>query len=523
MCPILQKHELAIIGRLGRFVAVLFWLLISAGRPALAQTSSQGRDTDKNTRSSKDRKRNPELESIVDLATGVPPEFGADSLLRLAESGKIADPALKLSFVEKAFYLSESVQQPVKLAAMPGALVDTRSGYIAHAFRLNLDKLSLQSRAVVDVLPLDHAKGEKLFEQIRFPTLKPLSCDEPLIYDPSSYYDALASVLERGVTIRANNERRIMTLLQPAVTQISSHTQVSPVAKTLMSLNLTSEQLVDMTTFFAGSLDQLQGDERSFAVVATKYSAFGALARLVSKLNGAGLPSANLVQVLRQYVIRNLQATRCVDIDPAEKTALPRAAMDFNELFGTALISASLHPITSSDIQNYKLGPAAQFQPYWQTSPAKELLAGIKKLRFGTGETPVPMSERKTNSWNTQLSDFLAELESWKPTSREDAEDFFHEKCVLYMGLIDLIPPGPSQLNVIRSYVTFLELNSIEGTNRIEWYWHVENLLEQLPADRDNKTRMQVLEAFRNSRDLTLNLYEQIDALLSPVAAPRAL
>jgi hypothetical protein len=510
---------LAIIVRLGRFVVVLSLLITSAGRPALAQTSLQERDTDKNIPSSKDRKPNPQLESIVDLAMGVPPEFAADSLLRLVESGKIADLAVKLSLVEKAFYLSESAQQPVKLTAMPGALVDTRSGYLSHAFRLNLDKLSLESRAVVDVLPLDRAKGEKLFEQIRFPTLKPLSCDEPLLYDPSSYYAALASTLERRVTNGATSERRIMPLLQPAVTQISSHTQVSPVAKTLVSLNLSSGQLVDMTTLFAGSLEQLQGDERSFEVVATKYSAFGALARLVSKLDGAGLPSANLVQALRQYVIRNLQGTRCVDIGQTEKMPLPRAATDFNELFGAALISLSLYPIRSNDLQNYTLGPAPQFQAYWQSSPAKELLTGIKTLRFGTGETAVPMSERKTNSWNTQLSDFLAELESWKPKNREDAEDFFHEKCVLYVGLVDLIPPGPDQWNVIRSYVTFLELNSIEGTNRIEWFWHVENLLERLPADRENKTRMQVLELFRTSRDLTLNLYARVDALLSPVAA----
>jgi hypothetical protein len=197
--------------------------------------------------------------------------------------------------------------------------------------------------------------------------------------------------------------------------------------------------------------------------------------------------------------------------------------MDFNELFGAALVSASLHPIGSNDLQNYTLGPAPQFQPYWQSSPAKELLAGIKKLRFGTGETPVPMSERETNSWSTQLSDFLAELESWKPTNREDAEDFFHEKCVLYVGLVDLIPPGPGQLNVIRSYITFLELNSIEGTNRIEWYMHVEDLLGRLSAEGNNKTRTQVLEVFRTSRDLTLNLYARVDALLSPGTVPPAL
>src|SRR2546430_2370278 len=115
-----------------------------------------------------------------------------------------------------------------------------------------------------------------------------------------------------------------------------------------------------------------------------------------------------------------------------------------------------------------------------------------------------------------------SKLESWEPTDSEETEDFFHEKCVLYVGLVDLIPPGTEQSKVIRSYVTFLELNSFEGTNRIEWFWHVGDLLERLSAERENKGRTQVLEAFRNSRDPTLNLYARVETWLSQAAAPPA-
>ena len=104
-------------------------------------------------------------------------------------------------------------------------------------------------------------------------------------------------------------------------------------------------------------------------------------------------------------------------------------------------------------------------------------MVGIQKLRFGEGETPISLAERSKSSWSTQLNDFLAELESWKPTNSEELEDFFHEKCVLYVGLVDLIPPGSEQSKVIQSYVTFLELNSLEGTNRMEWFLHVDDLV----------------------------------------------
>ena len=76
-------------------------------------------------------------------------------MLRLVESAKITNPLLKTKFLERAFYLAESAQQPIKLVGIPGSLVDTRSGYLAMAFRLNLDKLSLQSKAVIDLLQLD--------------------------------------------------------------------------------------------------------------------------------------------------------------------------------------------------------------------------------------------------------------------------------------------------------------------------------------------------------------------------------
>ena len=103
----------------------------------------------------------------------------------------------------------------------------------------------------------------------------------------------------------------------------------------------------------------------------------------------------------------------------------------------------------------------------------------------------------------------------WKSTDEEEEDDFFHQKCVLYVGLIDLIPPGPEQSKVIRSCVTFLELNSVEGTNRIEWFLHVKDLLDRLSATKEDKGKRQVLDVFRDSRDPTLNLYARVEAWLS--------
>src|SRR5450432_753900 len=84
-------------------------------------------------------------QSIVELSRSVPPEFAADALLRVVESGKIVDAAAKRGLVEQAFRQAAMVKFPVRMRGIAGSLVDTRSGYLSRAYDLKLDSLSLQS------------------------------------------------------------------------------------------------------------------------------------------------------------------------------------------------------------------------------------------------------------------------------------------------------------------------------------------------------------------------------------------
>jgi len=452
------------------------------------------------------------------MTAEVPQEFGADALLRLVESNTIIGRSKKVEALEKAFFLAESAQQPVKLRTIPGSLVDTRSGYRAAAYQLNFDRLSLQSRAVRDLLPLDPAKARKLYEQIRFPTLTPLGCEQTLVYDVGSYYETLAVVLNGAYTAKEKAEGSSIALLQSVISDLRSHAQVGPVARTLATVGLSSSQLANLSNLFVSSLQRLQGDERSFAVAATKFDALGALAQLTGALDSANISTPAIVQMIREYVVSNIQGIRCSDTGRIDQGSLPIAAADFNELFRNALLRSTLFPIGLDELQGSKLGPALVFHPFWQTSPARELLVGAKKLRFGVGNTPISLEERTTTGWNIELTDFLSELESWRPTSSEEQEDFFHQKSVLYESLIELIPSGPEQLKVIRSFVTFLELNSFAATNRIEWFLHVEDLLARLRTEKAVNGEHAVLDAFRDSRDAVLNLYGQVE-ILAPLSS----
>src|ERR1700694_4052451 len=91
-------------------------------------------------------------QSIVELSRSAPPEFAADALLRVVESGKIVDAAAKRSLVEQAFRQAATAKFSVRMRGVAGSLVDTRSGYVSRAYDLKLDSLSWQSRALRDML-----------------------------------------------------------------------------------------------------------------------------------------------------------------------------------------------------------------------------------------------------------------------------------------------------------------------------------------------------------------------------------
>ena len=113
----------------------------------------------------KEEKKSAEIESFIMHAQSVPAEFSADLVIQLVRSGKIKERKRRQDLLIEAFYTAAKAKQPLKLAALPGSAVDSRLGYRANAFRLGLDSLSLQSRAIKALLPLNKKRARQLFDE----------------------------------------------------------------------------------------------------------------------------------------------------------------------------------------------------------------------------------------------------------------------------------------------------------------------------------------------------------------------
>ncbi|HVI10448.1 MAG TPA: hypothetical protein VND65_19325 [Candidatus Binatia bacterium] len=455
-------------------------------------------------------KINPEIQSIIDGAANAPPEFGADILIRLAESNKLAGPSAKIDLLTKAFNLAAGAEQPVKRAAGLGVF-DAHSALLARAYRMNIDRLSLQSRAVADLAPLNAAKARQLFDQIQFPALAPVSCEERLSYDVDLYYEALGKTVV--ATPAGKDKNRTVVFLSPFVSSFQSHAQLKPAAALLVALRLSPPDLAQLANTFAGSLAQLHGDERSFANAVTGPGgarATAAIADLIGALDEKQLSGSGLLRAYRQYLVTNFSDVRCASARPqSDQDGLPPAIRGFNQQFRAELLALQIAPVSAEELKSARIVAPPQSTPYWQTQQAKKLMAELRALRSGGDETSESGNDsEKRAPVSAQVTDFLAEIDSWQPQD-EPVADVFHEKSILYDGALDLAPAA-QRSQIINSFVGFLQQYSSQLPTRLEWILPADDWLSGRKGGDDRK---EVIQAFLNSGDPVLTLYARLERL----------
>ncbi len=396
--------------------------------------------------------------SIADLANAAPPEFAADALLRIVESGKLADRNARRALAEQAFQLAATAKFPVRMQGLPGTTTDTASGSLSQAYGLKLDVVSLQSRAVIAMLLLDQGKGREMFAQIVKPTLAPLTCDDALAYEPTEYYGALTDVVNEGFTPKEKAKEEHINVLLDALAQVTSPLQLAPLASAIQDAGVTPAQRQMLWTRLTGLLENMQPDERSFAASLTGLSGW----------NTPGLQPA-----LEKYRQKN---------HGCETDAAPQ----------------------SSDQQASKKPSTPKLDRYWQSANARQLLEAGKKLRFASSDQLYSDADRATTQWQQQLADYLNLIADWTQDQQESDADYYHEKCLVYISLLDLVPPGSQSDKILADFVDFISNSGLYQQSPAEWFVEPHTLLDRSASN--TARHLKVLDAYQLSGNPVLAL-----------------
>ncbi len=404
----------------------------------------------------------PNLRPLVNTALASPPEFAANALLRIVESGKVDDKPARMELIERAFRLATSAHEPYRKAALSGVIQDYRGSIQANAYGLQLDRVSLQTRAVRQMLALDKKAARELFLEIPRPAIAPLTCDDTLGPDLSDLYKTLALVASQTFSPAEERHDDHISLLLDYVATVSSPLQLAPAAELIRTANVNAAQRQLLGAKFAAAMETVQPDDRSFA---------GVTAALTPLITSDMMPS------FQRFIAGHASAQRCpAGVQPA---------------------------ITAGMVGGGQ--PAADAPADFKRMSQDEM-----NLMFTSGQM-VTAAERGTAAWQQRLQDFLTQLAGWTQASDGSPAAFYHQKMYLYMGLLD-VTSGDVRSGIVDQMLQFASQSDLENNEPEEWFYDL--------SVADQRTRYgpvpgrEVLDGFERTGDPALVLASALDRTL---------
>lgn len=445
-----------------------------------------------------------EVDDFIAKVSSSSPEVSADLLIRIAQSKLISDKKRKLSLLEEAYQRGSDAQKKLRMKRWTG-LVDTPSGYLSAAYDLELDEVSIKTRAVRTMLSLDAARGRELFVQIPRLKLRPLSCSDDLGYELTSFYQTLKEVQQKSFTRKEMSEGSGLRFIQPYIADVESPAQIAPVVDLIVDSDLTSSEINVLLSTLVSALKKVQDDPKSFGLSLTSGGLANSLQKLIKKSRDNDVDSAPVLNAFKTYFLREL-SVQCPDmrVGSEQKNPLQVEFSRVNKWFINSI---------SEDELKAQIGERSNETPFWAAPESRSFLMKIKRLRFGTGHTALTEEERNNDDWQRELRQLLTELGQWSGSGDDTESAVFHEKCNLYDALFSLAPNNSLRTEVLLAFASYLRGSSMQESSHIEWLLHGHNLLKK--TQNLGPERLKIINLFNSSTTQALQLYSQLDDLAS--------
>ena len=455
-----------------------------------------------------------------------PPELAADLLIRIAESPKVTDKAFKIELLERAFALAPSAKFKLRLwrSFGRGSSTDSDTGAVATALRDGLDTLSLQSRVVRDLLPLDRARAMDLFVAIPPLAIPRLTCKDAIVYSAEAYYEMIEAVFRQGFTAKERKDEKDVELIRSTLARMNSPSELD-VAVELVLIPEVARHFEMLLATYNGALRQMQADDRTFSIGLHVGGAITGISSLRQAAANRGLSTYAQSDALRFFLVRHLAAARCAD--SVEPQGLGRGAVSLVKYFNSDLSKDALNstgeqvpPITPEEVNPTRVEGRAEVFVYWETPRTKKLLMDMKRLRFGDdlGPKALTSEQRNERAWERSVREFLKDLQRWNSDHEESEANYFHMASIIYHGLIDLIPARDLKTEVLRSYISFLAGSPMRRESPPEWYTHAKRILRGL-SDLTPDERAWIREEIKAGGDVVMSVLIDMETLAPP--APR--
>jgi hypothetical protein len=447
-------------------------------------------------------RRDPAIESLIEDAAALPPEFNADVLIRIAGNTRVADLDWKRELLEDAFvraYGAPVAYRRTSVSVPP----DSRQGALTRAYDTQIARVPLQVRAAQLMAFIAPLRARELFEWIDL-DLAPAACGDVLVPAVDEYYGALSALAR--TTFSASERGDALRFLELYMWRAHLPTEMPAVARALIRFRPTALEAMYLETLYGHLLDAGTIDPRGFSTA--DIDIVGRSADLQGADKERNVPGWFVMDALKSYLLKHLKGPRCAD--SVTEGLVPSAFNAAARALHADPIS-EVTPISADNIRPARLLGGARIDLYWQTFDARRLYEMWLGLR-GTGANPVPERVRRTDAWRESADRFITQLNQWTGRSEASERDYFYQKATLFSNLLELMPVSPVRLRALTDFIDFMRRADTDRDQRALWFVFVNRLLELSRGDNRRET-LALMEA---SGHPTLSVYARLERMMPP-------
>lgn len=421
-----------------------------------------------------DSGRTHRLVDLVSAARIAPAELAVETLVSLVEKGNSRDSQWRRDIIEESYRLSEEVRNPVRLIVVPvrGVPVDTHAGYLSYAHSLKLDRVSLRSRIIRQMLVIDKDRARQMVFEIGGKLdLKPLECSDTLVPEVSAIYAVVADVAKKSFSEKEVEEGVRGLFVAPWFENIESPVQIGPALDLLSQMQGSPAERHLLFSAFSRAIRKDFKDDRSFTFAVERDRLAAKIAKLVS---GPDDPAgkADISSAFREFLVKNFRASRCRDNEIKNTEQIPAVVRDANFLFADKAL-------TAEEILHTELTGEPKVVHYWRSAQARQLMRQFQDIR--TQKERLNEFEDRIVELEAKVGAFLGNLSSWNPSDDETESSVFNQKCVLFGSLASTVPEGKMRRSVVGTYLRYLSNSPLQKESYIEWLYFTRRVASGFP------------------------------------------
>lgn len=432
-------------------------------------------------------------DEFLAVAASSAAEIGADLILHGLEQGVI-NPKRKLELLNVAEGLIWQVKYPARIQNLvaAGRTTDSSIGMLTMGLDRRLDRRSLTARLVDLYLPLSPEKARGALEAFASSPLTPLSCSEGYAWRGEDEVHAARAILERGFSSAERKKGLEFRYLIDFINRMDNVSQVEPILELLVLVPLSSEQMQEALSAVGSFFARTRTESRSLQVILSPSigQRFRELSNVAQKRH---LNISAPLSEFRKLLLRAALHVRCGDSDIVRRVDIFMVTMRtvWDELVPVGTGVEAL-PEREELISKESKGNAIA-EVYWQSNEDKPILDDFRKMARSLNA----QKESETLSEETvrvRIRELLRKIIDWRESLKGQnlgRSDSFNKVCVIYQGLVDMVPDSELQFAVAQEYISFLSLSGMALTEPVLWYFHVQVAVAspgaQNPAGAMNK------------------------------------